>query len=341
MTSPDRWLFLFLKSAPCACRCKHCDFVVSAFPSLPFKRTVEFVQPFIEGRDNNTALYRNMAVLFGDAPLNYPNLSDGISYLKQHHIEGWRSIPANGFRIRRPEEWQPFLKMVRQAGTEILEFTLYGQRNIHDWFAGRQGDFDAIHALAHNWCKLDGKTMWSVVAHKNNLSEIASIRAEILAAYGETCHVSLWSYLGHGVTIEDLRLEVTDLDQLDETVQADLQSFKPECEWVTELQTLAEAPYPQDPRVIRVVVDNVGKGSIPYTPPTEGHQGMTIGQLPFESINAFFESWTRQYALWREAYPSLGPLCQHFGQVSGTRLYDLASIRAKWCHLYDLFGKAT
>lgn len=335
MNSDDRWLFLFLKSTPCSCRCKHCDFAVSdAFASAKFAAGIQYVQPFVIARDTSTVPYNKMAVLFGDAPLNYSNLCDALAYLKQHEIEGWLSIPANGFRFQSDDKWLPLLETIRRAGTQILEFTLYGKKETHDWFAGRKGDYAAIHSLAHLWHELGGKTSWSIFVHKNNLTELTEIRSEILQTYGEPCMATLWAYLGHGTNLEHLRLERDDLNRVDQTVQADLESLKSESEWVAHLNTSEEPAFPADPCVMHVVVDGEGNTAIPYTRSAKGHRGIVIGRLP-QSISSFIQTWKREYQAWRNVYPPVRELCRVYGNPAGTKMYDRKSVVRKWCHTFE------
>jgi len=140
------------------------------------------VEPFVHLRDAHRAPYGNLAVFLGDCPLNYHALAGGVRYLRERNIEGWYSIPVNGFRLRPVEQWRPYLEGIRAAGAEILEFTLYGRHDTHDWFARRPRDYAAIGELARLWRQeMGGRTSWSVFVHKANLHELDELHAEILS----------------------------------------------------------------------------------------------------------------------------------------------------------------
>lgn len=337
MAAQDRYLFLFLKAAPCSCRCMHCDFAASGgSATLPSERVVEFVQPFIEARREGAVPYRKLSVLVGDAPLNHPDLAMCVEYLKRNGIEGWRSLSANGISSRRLDEWRPFLESVRSAGTEFLEFTLYGRADTHDWFARRSGDHDHLHSLARAWRDLGGKAIWFVLVHKKNLHDTRDIQSEIQDTYGDRCAPFAAAYLGNAAKHEDLRLDEADLDSLDEMTKDALGDLRPERQWAEELASSEDNPYPATPPVIRVAVEADGTARIPYTPAPGGHNGVEIGKLPLAEPGAFIDNWLRAYEAWRGGYPSLRTLSQSYGDRSETKLYDLSSIKAKWCSKHDL-----
>ncbi len=336
MRDDGRTLFLFPQAAPCSYRCKHCDFAASAsFDAVPLNRLIEMVRPFVEARDRRDAPYKNLAVHLGDCPLNHPELSGWVAFLRQHNIEGWYSIAADGFRAPQFWDWRPYLEALRQARTEFLEFTLYGKGRTHDAFAARKGSYTAIRAVADLWREVGGKTIWFVFAHKDNLAELDEIRAEIAEAYQTDCAVHLWSYLGRGASIEELRLEAEDLRRASQSIQEQLAAFLPECEWVEQFRTGEEPPFPPNPAVIRATIDPAGRARIPYTPGPRGHQGVACGEMPVASVAEFIAAWHREYDSWRTHYPMVGQLCQKYGDAHGERLYDAQSVVLKWCDAYD------
>jgi hypothetical protein len=333
----EQAVFLFIKAAPCACRCRHCCFAaISAVAPLSLEQTLTLVQPFISARDTSDGIFRDLAVLLSDAPLNYPSLPDCNLFFRRNNIEGWYSIPANGFRYRQVSEWQPYLEALRESGTQRLEFTLYGQEDSHDQFSQRRGDFQAIRFLAHLWGELGGKTSWGVFIHKKNLSEIDGLRSHVMDTYQENCFVAVWSYLGRGAMLEDMRPEYDDIARLSEDIQQDLHALRSEREWVHHFLGSEASPYEPVPRVIHIVTGADGIARIPYRPVFQGHDGALIGELPSHSVGDVLELWHKKHDAWRAMFPSLGSLCEAYGNAEGTRVYGESSIKAKWCHLHLL-----
>lgn len=341
MDAPKRFLFLFLKTALCSCRCRHCLFAVSGrYPSLPVDQVARYLDPFVQARDAGTIPYGSLATFLGDAPLNYPDLAGGFSYLRSHDIECWYSVAANGFLFQSDERWRPYLQLLRQAGIEYLEFTLYGMGQTHDWFARRPGDFEAITNLAHLWQdEMDGRTSWAVFLHKRNLAEAEELVSKVGDEFGQPLHARLWDYLGFAATksLEDLRLDVDDLEGLDAGTRAQLEGVKPERDWVAQLSGSQDTPHPEVPSVVHLGVYRSGRVTLPYKSRLQiGHNaGLAVGQLPVESAEPLLAEYERVYQAWRAPYPSLGVLSERYGDPTATKLYDHDSIRDKWCDGYD------
>ncbi len=339
MSDPERFLFPFLKAAPCSCRCRHCDFAVSGtFPPLSLERAVSFVEPLLTLREDPDPPFTNLAVFWGDNPLNHPDLAAGMRYLRTHDIEGWCSLAANGFRFRPRARWQPYLQELRAAGTGVLEFTLFGRGATHDWFARRPGDYAAIFELADLWEEGGGQTAWSVFMHKANLAEMADLRTD-LGSRAERCQVGLWAHLGLAAdpAQEDLRLDAEDLSRLDAADVAELGEVRPEGMWATELTGSDANPHPARARVMHLTVDGAGRASIPYKGGLHsGHTGaLQIGSLPQESAAALLENWERAYSGWRSAYPTVGWLAEHCADRAGSKLHSRDSVIQKWCSRWE------
>lgn len=331
MAAHERWLMFFIRAAACGCRCRHCDFAVGgAHPVLPMAAIEGMLGPFIEARNCAAAPFGNLCAVLSDSPLNYQAFPVYAAYLKRHAIEGFGSIAANGFHFRSGPEWESYLRSIRSAGTEYLEFTFYGDRETHDAFAGRKGDFDAIHDLATRWQELGGKVNApSVMVHKQNIRSLPDLRRALSERFQAPCGARLWSYLGHADRAEDLRPDEGDLSALDgETIEC-LGAVKPEREWMRELAGVAEKPYSSAGPVIHVAVDHLGNATIPYAEPRLGLQGRPFDRLPTDSAITFIERREAAHARWLEALPPTGELAERYGDPAGSKLYD-ASIKSKW-----------
>jgi hypothetical protein len=336
MDPKERWAYLFIQAVPCGYRCRHCFFAPSKkYKAIPYERIIDMVQPFVDFRGNEKSPYGNLAVHVGDCALNHPNLPDLVAYMQPLNIDGWLSIASNGFRQRTGAQWQAYLAALRGAGTEYLEFTLYGKQATHDWFAGRKGSFTAIQSLAKMWLEIGGKTGWSLVIHKNNLTELGEIRAEIMKNYLAECPVWLWAYSGWGAGANELRIEQKDLEQLDPAIQAELSHVKSESEWVKELSSADEPAFSNDPQVMRIVLDSSGQVKIPYTKVRGGQDGVSCDCLSTDIVEEIMVKWQKAYGAWRASYPSLGRLCQNYSDRQSKKLYDKGSVIRKWSGSFE------
>ena len=336
MDHKDRWVFLFIQVVPCSYRCKHCFFAPSKkYKAISYERIIDMLQPFVDFRGSKKSPYGNIAVHLGDCALNHLNLPELVAYMKPLNIDGWLSIASNGFRRRTVEQWQAYLAALREAGTEYLEFTLYGRQATHDWFAGRQGSHTAIHSLAKMWRETGGKSAWSLVVHKHNLAELGQIRDEIGENYQAECPVWLWSYAGWGAGANELRIEQKDLEQLDLAIQAELSHVKTEAGWAEELSGADDPAFSNDPQVMRIVVDSSRQVKIPYTKVSGGHDGLSCDCLATDAVEDIMIKWQKAYEAWQASYPSIGQLCQKYSDEKSEKLYDKGSVIRKWSGAFE------
>jgi hypothetical protein len=343
MVEQTRWVFLFMQAVPCSYFCKHCFFAPTKnYKVVPYEQIIQRMQPFVDLRGNERSLYGNIAAHLDDCALNHPDLPSWVAYLKLHHVEGWQSIPADGFRRRTNEQWSSYLRVIKAAGTEIFEFTLYGGKpTTHDWFTGRKGSYAAIHSLAKMWHAVGGKTLWSLFIHKNNLQELGEIRNSIRNDYQTECPVRLWSFSGWGATQDELRIEKRDLELVDPFIRNELRDIRSEAEWVKELSNTDEPAFPKDPQVIRLVIDGSGQVKIPYTKATGGLDGIACGCSSTDAVDKIMNQWQKAYDTWRNWYPNTGVLCQEYGNSNNEKLYDRGSMIRKWGGAYEVMHRST
>ena len=338
MTSVNRWLLLFLRAIPCSYACKHCLFAPQKrFKAMVHVEVMEAIQAFsslLEGKAT-APYYQNMAVYVGDCALNFDGFPQVVSFLKTHHIEGWQSVAANGFHRRPYQEWKAYLQALREAGTEVLEFSLYGLPETHDWFAGYPGSYEDIQKVAALWYEIGGEVLWSIFVHKRNLNEVSTLRRELQTRYGAEGEVVVWDYLGWGAYSEALRIEATDLQVLDEASKKLLRGLKTEGEWIAALQREDALPFGLSPGVIQLVVEKSGDVKMPYTTVSSGLEGEVIGNVFREPVDEVLNRWEKRYAAWAASYPSVGELCRRYGDESNKRLYNKRSIVRKWSAAFE------
>ncbi|KQC12759.1 MAG: hypothetical protein APR63_10450 [Desulfuromonas sp. SDB] len=325
---------------PCVYRCKHCDFApVSGFKTLDINKIIEITDELISGTNKKNYNFKNYSVHLGDCALNHPDLPCWISYLKDRNIEGWRSIAVDGFVHKPVQQWQPVLISILERGTEFLEFTLYGEGKTHDWFAGKKRSYESILALADLWQSLGGKTIWNLFVHKKNLQQIRNVQTEISTRFKTCIDLSLWSYVGFGTEIEQLRLDVDDMEFFDENYKDQFESYKPEYKWIDELKESDEMPYPLEPKIVRIVVDSSLNVRMPYTRTGLGHQGIVISKYGSESGEMIIDKWFQEYQRIYSSYPNIKKLIEKCGDLKSSKLHSKSSIISKWLSLFQDYSK--
>ncbi|MGC9366021.1 MAG: hypothetical protein ACP5FK_03145 [bacterium] len=327
----NRWLFLFIQGVPCVYRCKHCDFApVSGFKTLDINKIIEIIDELISGTNKKNYNFKNYSVHLGDCALNHPDLPYWISYLKDRNIEGWLSIAMDGFVHKPVQQWQPVLISILERGTEYFEFTLYGEGKTHDWFAGKERSYESILALADLWQSLGGKTIWNLFVHKKNLQQSRKVQTEISDRFKTSIQLAIWSFVGFGEEIEELRLDQNDLKNFDQLEFENLLSSKPEYEWIDELKESDETLYPHQPNIVRIVVDSSLNVRMPYTRPGLGHQGIVISKYGSESGEMIIDKWFQEYQRIYSSYPNIKTLIEKCGDLKSSKLHSKSSIISKW-----------
>ena len=333
----SRWLFLFIRAIPCSYFCKHCLFAPSKrFKAMEYNTIVSAIQPFVTFQQKSRyAPYQDLAVYVGDCALNCQDFPKVVRFLKTHRIEGWQSVASDGFRKRSRQEWLSYLQDLKRAGTEILEFSLYGRGDTHDWFAGFRGSYEALHTVAGLWYEMGGRVLWSIFIHKRNLAELPHLRQELREKHRAESDIVVWGYLGWGTRIEELRIEKQDLEKLDGLSRKEIAHLKTEREWVGILGQSGEPPFSPAPDVIRLAIDGSGEVKIPYITAISGLDGISCGNVLSMPVTAVLEKWEQIYTAWVSAYPSVGYLCQNYGDVGNEHLYDEQSVIRKWCAAFE------
>lgn len=95
----------------------------------------------------------DLLITFGGADTpDYPGVFDEMRFVRR--LYNRRGFACNGMAMRTRAELDEWFREAKEAGTKIVFTTFYGTREFHDWFAGRDGDFDLMidtaKAIAHN-----------------------------------------------------------------------------------------------------------------------------------------------------------------------------------------------
>ena len=306
------------------------------FKAMPYDTVVKVIEPFANLSRQEGAPFQNLAVYVGDCALNLDDFPQIAKYLKENKVEGWQSVAADGFRRRSLEDWTSYLQALRQAGTEILEFSLYGKQAIHDWFAGFPGSYASLHRVAKLWQAIGGQVLWSIFVHKRNVKDISDLQNILEEQYGTRGEVAVWEYVGWGAHSDHLRIDQEDLKALDAASQKALAHLKTEKEWVEVLAQKDEPPFEAEPRVIHVSVDRSGEARIPYTTVTQGLDGARAGNIFIERPERILERWESFYKKWANSCPTIADLCHKYGDEDNRRLYSQRSVIRKWCAKWEV-----
>lgn len=100
----------------------------------------------------------------------YPQLIDNIKYNKANGFIGASFLQCNGIKIRTSNETDEFISEIMSAGVENIDTTFFGDREYHDLFSGRCGDYDFMLQLATRASALGLKCSPTVVITQENIN---------------------------------------------------------------------------------------------------------------------------------------------------------------------------
>lgn len=223
---------LFLNVTGCVNRCKHCYLPENIFKFKTFEEIKEIIDNYAKVL-KRPSLTKSAYLYFHDEPTTHPKIISILEYMRSKEIKYASSLSTNGFGICRRKDWKEILAAFKKVGTRRLHLALFGEREYHDWFVGRNGAFDTIVETSRRGKEMGYSIVWSLFLTKDNCDDLIRIREQLK---NERISVAIWGYSSRVVdkeyllhpTSKELK-KVKDL--LEVPTQKDL-TIKTEKEWV-------------------------------------------------------------------------------------------------------------
>ena len=128
---------------PCSCRCRYCLLSWDGRPAgISWERSASFARRFInEVRSSHPEI--STSFTFGYS-MDHPHLREAITFLKEIGSPQAQFLQCDGMRMRNEAECDDLMRVLKEEGVQDLNFTFYGQKEYHDRFASRKGDYDLL-----------------------------------------------------------------------------------------------------------------------------------------------------------------------------------------------------
>ena len=128
---------------PCSCRCRYCLLSWDGRPvGISWDKGASFAQRFInEVRHSHPEIH--ISFTFGYS-MDHPRLREAITFLKEIGSPQAQFLQCDGMRMRNEAECDDLMRVLKEEGVQDLNFTFYGQKEYHDRFASRKGDYDLL-----------------------------------------------------------------------------------------------------------------------------------------------------------------------------------------------------
>ena len=219
---------------PCSCRCRYCLLSWDGRPvGISWDKGASFAQRFInEVRHSHPEI--NISFTFGYS-MDHPRLRETITFLKEIGSPQAQFLQCDGMRMRNEAECDDLMRVLKEEGVQDLNFTFYGQKEYHDRFASRKGDYDLLMRMIRAALSHGLQVSAGIPLTAENISQ-ADVLTEDLKKHGvEKITMFVPHEEGRGITLSDIRLDETDLAGLSEESLKLLNRsvYRSERDWIT------------------------------------------------------------------------------------------------------------
>ena len=219
---------------PCSCRCRYCLLSWDGRPvGISWDKGASFAQRFInEVRHSHPEI--NISFTFGYS-MDHPRLREAITFLKEIGSPQAQFLQCDGMRMRNEAECDGLMRVLKEEGVQDLNFTFYGQKEYHDRFASRKGDYDLLMRMIRAGLSHGLQVSAGIPLTAENISQ-ADVLTEDLKKRGvEKFTMFVPHEEGRGITLSDIRLDETDLAGLSEESLKLLNRsvYRSERDWIT------------------------------------------------------------------------------------------------------------
>ena len=299
---------------PCACRCRYCLLSWDGKPvGVPWERGNAFAVKFKEGL-NKTRPELSFGYSFGYS-MEHPNLREALRFLRSIGSPQAEYLQCDGMRMRDVSECRELAAMLKEEGVKRLNFTVYGEREYHDRFAARRGDFELVLRMMSAAERAGLEVSAGIPITKENIGSVNELACYIKKQVS-SCELFLFipHEEGRGKALSSARLTEDDLLLIDKSLPARFNRalFRPEREWLNGF-------YMEETKrqlIISIRSDNIGR-----------YEAMTPDEIVAE-VEALDDAY---YA----AYPSFYELAGLYGDMEGGKLYRQRDLFYRYRRIYS------
>ena len=306
--------------SPCNCRCRHCSLESGKrADTVPFERAEALAEKFVRWLEAQGIEDFPVDIIFGYSP-DSPEFVQCTEFNLKHGATG-RFVPVNGMRFKTDEELKDLFLSFREIGVTGVGVTFYGLRDLHDRWAGREGDFDYTLQVAEKAAECGIERSESILLSREALPDLRALIDLLDPTPGRKGrHICPWDYRGRGKNLENERITASEISGLPGRVKEFInldgwRSYKPEGEWV---ETIGSGEFRR--KTSRYYIVSVWQDNIEHLESADC--GRVLQEIR-ETDEGFYQ-----------AIPSLSALAELYGRRSGDRIYSLRDLEWKWTDCY-------
>lgn len=223
---------VFNLCVPCYNRCKYCLLSYNGNTlGIDYDRSITYAKGFYNWiKDNHPEI--DFTYYFGYS-MEHPKLIDAIKFMQEINSPMGEFLQMDGLKMRSNDQLYSFLNDIKNAGIKLLDFTFYGNREYHDKFAGRIGDYNLMINSINIALELGIKIEVGIPAYKSNLNQL-----DELVHYFSNLDVDLFIFTPHsggrGKYLIDDKITINDYSNMSDKVKKyfNRKNSKTPLEWV-------------------------------------------------------------------------------------------------------------
>lgn len=286
---------------PCENRCRYCLLSYDGkLRGADYARSEAYAGQFYEWLKANRPDL-SFAFYFGYS-MEHPALLRAIDFARSIGSPTGEFLQLDGLRFRSAAEVRTLLRDVQAHGIKLINLTFYGDREYHDRFAARQGDFDYLMLLLRTAVQTGLPVTTGIPVTGENAGQLDKLVTLLEAAGSSRVFCFVPHREGRGAALDPIRLTAEGHGALSGKVKAHFnrEIFRPEQEW------LAQPALPQPEK--RVV-------TLSLTPENIGQ----FEAMPFGETIRYLEGLDDAYYA---AVPAFEALADRYGDPAGQKFYS-------------------
>jgi MoaA/NifB/PqqE/SkfB family radical SAM enzyme len=169
---------LILQISPCSQKCKHCFMSTLIEKPLPFEDVKNIFDNYSKVLAN-PAITDSARLAIQDEPTLYPEIIELLSYARELGLVYMPLLSTNGIGLIMRAEWKEILDEFRKSGVKVLNMSLFGEKDYHNWFAGRNDSYQLIRRAAQRAKDTGFRLKWNLFVTSQNADQIARLAEEL------------------------------------------------------------------------------------------------------------------------------------------------------------------
>lgn len=224
-------LTLYYRLVSCNQKCKHCYIPIkSEMKMKDISKIKNIIDQMAEINNSGLVENNNALLYFHDEPTIHPQIVNILDYMLEKKVKYNCALATNGYGLIRKQNGLEILNKFKKCGASIIHMSLFGNREYHDTFTGRQGSYDDIISSIEMAKENNMDTHINLFAFKDNIDMINEIFKNYKDCWITLSHVAYSEKLQYGTKY---RLSANNWQKINSDLKKTMYSvLKTQKEWL-------------------------------------------------------------------------------------------------------------